>query len=88
MSKERPTRREEDAKTLAKMVTGKVFFGSELEDAIADFLAGRDEIMGDADFRLGKAEGLENAVSILFACEEAGRTARLEIEHRLREMKA
>ena len=45
-------------------------------------------IAEDASFRLGKAEGLENAVSILNGCEEAGRTARLEIEHRLREMKS
>ena len=45
-------------------------------------------IAEDAAFRLGKAEGLENAVSILNGCEEAGRTARLEIEHRLREMKS
>ena len=36
-------------------------------------------IAEDASFRLGKAEGLENAVSILNGCEEAGRTARLEI---------
>lgn len=41
----------------------------------------------DNIFRSGKIEGLEDAVSILRGCQEAGRQARLEIEHHLKEMK-
>jgi hypothetical protein len=36
---------QEEAKALAKMVTGKVFFGSELQNTIKDFLIRRDTIM-------------------------------------------